>query len=247
MWQEVTKGNNVDEKLAEIFLSDFKTNIPKLAGAYIKKIDPALTVSTITERTVAWAESWSEELGRLMKLTSKDEIEKILVHTLKDGKSVADFSRALMDSGIRDEYYRARRVALTETLRAHSAAQQEAIVQNPAVTRKEWVHTGNYRNTPRENHAAMDGVSVPKNEPFELEGADGGIYFPMYPRDPVLPPEESINCHCIHRGIVEEDVLGLPLEERKRLQEQAIAEDDGEWEKEIDARNKARAGIEDLE
>ena len=35
----------------------------------------------------------------------------------------------------------------------------------------------------------------------------------------------------------------LSLEERQALQAQAIADDDGEWEKELDAQNKARAGI----
>ena len=33
-------------------------------------------------------------------------------------------------------------------------------------------------------------------------------------------------------------MLGLSLEERQALQAQAIAEDDGEWEKELDAQNK---------
>ena len=43
--------------------------------------------------------------------------------------------------------------------------------------------------------------------------------------------------------VVSEEVLGLSLEERQALQAQAIAEDDDEWEKELDAQNKARAGI----
>lgn len=41
------------------------------------------------------------------------------------------------------------------------------------------------------------------------------------------------------------EVLGLSLEERQRLQQQAIEEMDGEWERELDARNKAKAGIEE--
>jgi hypothetical protein len=38
-------------------------------------------------------------------------------------------------------------------------------------------------------------------------------------------------------------VLGLSYEERLKLQEEAIAADDREWERERDAENKARAGI----
>lgn len=243
IWPDIATGDNADEKLAEIFLEDFKKNIPTLAAGYIKAVDPELTVQIITARTTAWARDWSEELGRLMKLSMHEEIEELLTDNLQNGKSVADFTRALMDEGIRTPRYRARTAALTETLRAHSVAQQEAITQNPAVEKKEWVHTGAYRNTPRENHVAMNGVIVPKNEPFTLEGADGETYYPMYPRDTRLPVGEVANCHCIHRGIVNEIILGLPLEERKRLQQEAIDEDDGAWERELDAKNKAKAGI----
>lgn len=244
-WPEIIEGDNVDEQLARLFVEDFERNIPSLAAGYIKKIDPQLTVKTITARTTAWASEWSEKLSGLMKLDTHKEIEKLLTETLKDGKGVAEFTQALIDGGIRSERYRARATALTETLRAHSVAQQEALIQNPAVESKEWVHTGAYRNTPRENHVAMDGVIVPKDEPFVLEGADGVTYYPMYPRDPSLPPGESVNCHCIHRGVVNDDILGLPLEERKRLQQEAIDAMDDEWEKELDAKNKAKAGIED--
>ena len=216
-----------------------------MVASYIKKIDPELTVKTITARTTAWAAEWSETLGNLMKLETHKEIKHVLTDILKNGKSVADFTHALIDGGIRSERYRARAAALTETLRAHSVAQQEALIQSPAVESKEWVHTGSHRNTPRENHVAMNGVIVPKDEPFVLEGEDGVTYYPMYPRDPALPPGESVNCHCIHRGIVNAYILGLPLEERKRLQQEAIDADDGEWEKELDAKNKAKAGIEE--
>lgn len=158
---------------------------------------------------------------------------------------LGEFTRSILDSGIRDEYYKARRVAVTEVLRAHSVAQQEAFMQSPAVEEKMWKHTGAYRNDPRKNHMDMDGQRVPKDQPFELRGIKGGTYYPMYPRDSSLPPEESINCHCISQPVVSAEVLGLSLEERQRLQQQAIEEMDGEWERELDARNKAKAGIEE--
>ena len=242
-WPDIKAGDKTDEALARVFRDEFQTQMPNLASAYIKRIDPELTVSAITRRTVAWAKSWSAELGAKMKLTVHDELERLLVKHLSDGKSVADLTRAFMTSGVRDEYFRARRAAITEMLRAHSVAQQESIVQNPAVEQKEWVHTGSYRNEPRRNHVALSGVLAPKDQPFTLFGADGGIYYPMYPRDSVLPPGESVNCHCIHRGIADENVLGLSIEQRRQLQQKAIAEDDGKWEKELDAKNKAKAGI----
>ncbi|MCC8110396.1 MAG: phage head morphogenesis protein [Ruminococcus sp.] len=227
IWPKIVEGDTTDKTLTKLFAEDFEKNIPKLATTYIKQVDPQLTVSTITARTTVWASDWSGKLAELMKLDTQTEIEKLLTDTLKEGKSVADFTQALIDGEIRSERYRARSAALAETLRAHSVAQQEAITQNPAVESKEWVHTGEYRNSSRENHVAMNGVIVPKDEPFTLGGADGETYYLMYPRDPSLPPGESVNCHCIHRGIVNEDILGLSLEERKRLQQEAIDADDG--------------------
>ena len=41
-----------------------------------------------------------------------------------------------------------------------------------------------------------------------------------------------------------EKALGLSLEERRTLQQQAIDEMDDDWERELDARNRAKAGIE---
>ena len=257
-WEEIKETDDTGDVLAELFYNSFTTNMPKLATSYIKRIDSALTVSQITRRTVDWAQSWSAKLGKIMKLTTHERIENLLIENLREGKSVADFTRDLIDAGIRgkreeekedgtiiiiDEYHRARTTAVTEMLRAHSVAQQEAITQNPAVEDKMWVHTGGHRNKPRQNHVNMDGVIVRKDQPFSLTGADGNEYYPMYPRDPELPAGESINCHCIHQGIASEDALGLSLEERKRLQQQAIDEDDGLWEREIDVQNRARAGI----
>jgi len=59
---------------------------------------------------------------------------------------------------------RARQTSITEILRAHSVAQQEAIMQNPAIEFKEWVHTGIYQYKPRQNHVDIDGVIALKSE-----------------------------------------------------------------------------------
>jgi len=244
IWPGVKLSDDIDEKLRIIFFEEFNIYMPELISNYVATIDPELVASAITKRTAAWVESWSEELGQIMKLNSHEEIENILVNGLKDGQGVAEFTQTILDSGIRDEYYKARRVSVTEVLRAHSYSQHEAYVQSPAVENHLWRHTGSQKNEPRQNHVDMDGQIVPIDEPFVLIGADGEIYYPMVPRDSILPPGEAVNCHCIEQPVVSDDILGLPLEERQRLQQEAIDDDDGEWEKELDAKNKAKAGIE---
>jgi uncharacterized protein with gpF-like domain len=117
-------------------------------------------------------------------------------------------------------------------------------MQSPAVKQKLWRHSGSYHNTPRENHEDMDGQVVDKADTFTLIGADGGVYYPRYPRDPDLPPGETINCHCIDEPVVDDDVFGLSLEERQALQQRAIDAMDDDWEAALDAENRAKAGIE---
>ncbi len=244
IWPGVKLTDGAAEKLAEIFKEQLAEYLPELATPYIQQMDKELTCSTLSKRTTAWVESWSAELSGLMKLSSHEQIERILNKNLEAGTGIQGFITDIQDSGIRTERYRARTTAITESLRAHSVAQEEAIQQSPATESKEWVHTGSYRNEPRENHQRMNGQVVPKDKPFTLYGADGGTYYPMYPRDPSLPAGESINCHCVHRGIVSKEVLGLDLKERKRLQAEIVADMDDKWIKELEAKNRAKAGIE---
>ena len=245
IWPGVKLNDAAKSKLATVFTERLSEFLPEYIGYYIAQTDRGLKLTQVSKRTLAWVKSWSKDLGEIMQLNSHKEIERILEKGLAEGSGITEFTRAILDSGIRDEYYKARRVAVTEVLRAHSVAQQEAYMQSPAVSEKMWKHTGEYRNEPRQNHVDMDGQRVPVEEPYELIGADGGTYEPMYPRDPLLPPEESINCHCISQPVVSEETLGLPLEERQRLQQEAIDAMDDEWEKELDAQNKAKAGIDE--
>lgn len=245
VWPAVKLNDTAKGKLATVFAEQLDEFMPEYIGYYLAQTDKSLKLTQVSKRTTAWVVSWSKDLGEIMQLNSHKEIENILAKGLENGSSIAEFTRAIEDSGIRDEYYKARRVAVTEVLRAHSVAQQEAYMQSPAVSEKMWRHTGEYRNEPRQNHVDMDGQRVPVDQPFELTGADGSTYEPMYPRDTILPPEESINCHCISQPVVNEKILGLPLEERQQLQQQAIDAMDDEWEKELDEKNKAKAGIEE--
>lgn len=243
VWPAVKKNNPTAQKLFDLFWQDFTGYMTPLASKYIATTDAELTVNAVSQRTVNWTQSWSKDLAELMKLDGHTEVEKILTTAMEEGQSVAEVTRALMDSGIRNEYVRARRTALTETLRAHSVAAQEAMMQSPAVVEKEWRHTGAYRNTPRQNHADMSGQRVRKEEPYVLQGLDGGVYYPQYPRDPSLPASESINCHCISQPVVSEEILGLPIEERRQLQEEALAAMDDAWEEELYLRNLAASGL----
>lgn len=242
-WPEVKENDGLKNGITVIFADEFEKLMPRLIEYYLSRTDKELKLEQVSRRTTAWIGEWSQELGEIMQLNSHKEIEGILKTGLKEGIGVEEFTRRIQESGIRNEYYKARRVAVTEVLTAHRAAQQEAFMQSPVVAEKMWKHTGSYRNSPRQNHVDMNGQRVPVSEPFELTGADGRSYSPMFPGDPALPPGERINCHCTCQPVVSEDILGLSLEERQRLQQEAIDGMDNEWEKELDAKNRAKAGI----
>lgn len=239
-WAQCQSDSHLGDDVTDALRTEFERTVPRLVDDYLKTTDMGLAAETISRRTTNWINSWSRDLGNIMKLTSHREIEDILTRNLRDGKSVADAARELMDAGIRSNYSRARATALTEMLTAHSVSNQEAYMQSPAVEGKEWRHSGSRHNKPRANHVDMDGEIVGKNDKFTLDGADGWTYRPMYPRDVTLPAGERVNCHCITQPVVNEDVLGLSLDERKRLQQQAIDEDDESWLEDLDRQNRER-------
>ena len=236
-WPEVQNREDVVRKLTRTFESTFNDVIPEYVESYIKRTDADLSAIALTHRTQNWVNSWSSQLADLMRLSDNKNIQNILNNALQNGESVQDTANAIADSGIRSPGYRARRVATTELLRAHSVAQQESFMQSPAVEEKMWRHSG-WRKYARQNHMNMDGQRVRKDLPFTLFGEEGGIHYPMYPRDAVLPPGESVNCGCIAEPIVNEYVLGMSLEERQKLQQEAIEQLDDEFDKMLDEQNK---------
>lgn len=229
------------EEIARTVVKEFSYCMPKLVESYSTQIDAQAPIRTMTTNAASFIRGWSKDLGELMKLDQYKGIEQILLDGIQTGDSVPNVARKIRQAGIRDKAWKARRVALTEMLRASSVAQQDAMTQSPACVGKRWRHTGSRKNEPRPNHVEMNGQEVLKNEPFELIGRDGETYHPMYPRDPSLPAAESVNCHCIMQMVTDPNIFALPPEERRRIAEQArknVQATEDEWSKELTERAK---------
>lgn len=229
-WEDVReKVDNLDDGIAETVESMtaemFQEQIPEYANIYIKDTDSELVVSTIRTSTSKWISSWSARLGELMHVETHKQMTDVIDSAISNGKSISELAKQIQAGEWRTEYYQAKRVAMTEVLRAHSVAAQEAYIQSPAVTGKMWNHAGGSLK-PRQNHVDMNGIIVPKGEPFTLIGADGVTYRPMMPRDSNLPAGEAVSCQCMMQPIVSEEVLGMSYEERKAMQDAVLAEDD---------------------
>ena len=126
------------------------------------------------------------------------KLEELVAEHIKAGSSVQNLTRALLDCGLYVDYQEAFKVAQHELLLAHTQLSHESIMSNPAITQKIWSYTGEKNNysVHCRNHDTLDNTIVPKDEPFKLVGLDGNTYYPMYPRDPILPISERKGCLC---------------------------------------------------
>jgi len=88
----------------------------------------------------------------------------------------------------------ARRIAQTEMAKAQSAgrylAAEQAEKEYGLPMLKTWHHKSGQEN-PRLNHGALNGKTIPKNEPFDVDGEPM-----MYSQDVNASARNIINCHC---------------------------------------------------
>lgn len=246
VWPEISNSDEMEKALYDLFYQQFDELLRRFTKQWVISADVELgevVDDRITRPAEAFIKGWSQQLADIMHLNTKDGIEKILLDAQEQNQTIDEVAQAIADSGIRECGYRSRRVAVTEVLRVEEYAHQEARIQNPSCYKKEWVHTGAAH--PRENHVAINGQQVFKREPFTLTGRNGGTYYPMCPRDTSLPAEESINCHCTTKDIVDQEILGMSLEDRVALREKYMNEVNAEydaWEQKFNEEH----GIEEL-
>ena len=181
-------------------------------------LDKDVSFNTLSGRTKAWIENWSEDLASLMQLNTHVALEAALTDVINEGKGIPDAVKVIKDlpGFTRD---RARTTAITEILTANSASQQEAYMQSPAVTKKKWRHSGPKKIKPRKAHVELSGTEVDTEDAFNVNGYGGD-----YPRDPRLPAKERINCHCVLQPVVDRKILGLPAVDKEAIRAAAMKE-----------------------
>ncbi len=104
----------------------------------------------------------------------------------------------------KDKQHRAETIVRTEVNRIHNAAHHEGALELEADNIEVWkTWLRGFAKNPRHAHTRMSGVKVRVSDPFPWDAEHVGAAnalprsrWPMYPLDPVLPAEESINCHC---------------------------------------------------
>lgn len=135
-----------------------------------------------------------EEIGtkvKDIKETTKSQIERIITEGREKGLKMEEISQNISKEVNGMSITRARTIANTEV------GDLRAKIDNDLATEtkmeyKTWLHTGVAKRD-RSNHARLDMKKIPMNEEFDL----GNGIKALYPHDPKLPPEETINCHCM--------------------------------------------------
>lgn len=112
-------------------------------------------------------------------------------------QSIAAINRAL--GGPAAWSYRAERIYVTETLRAHSITTEQGIrdLDRRVPTGKKWM----WSHISRQEHAEINGQIVAADKKFRVpipatKAHGRRIVLMRFPRDPAAPPEATIFCGC---------------------------------------------------
>ncbi|RJS56732.1 phage minor head protein [Bacillus subtilis] len=211
--QNLFAEDDFEEEFQELTEGFLQQTIEELAKVIMDSIDPEVPFKVLSTRTVNWIKDWSKKLAGIMKLNTHEAVENVLTDAIENGSSIQDIELTLKDMPQFDRE-RARKTAITEVLAASSAAQHESYVQSPAVKKKKWRHSGGKKNNPRENHIVLDGTVIGVDEEFQIPGSSETC---MFPRDSKLSAGERINCHCVLSPVVDNEILGLPAEEKGKM------------------------------
>lgn len=190
----------------------------ELAKVMMESIDPDVIFEVLSGRTTNWIKNWSTDLADIMELNTHKALEKELLDAITNGDSIADVELRMKDMPQFDRN-RARATARTEILTASSRAHWESFMQSPSVIMKKWKHSGTKNIDARETHIAMDGVEIPVDDYFLVDGEEG-----LFPRDPSFSPKNRVNCGCALGPVVDEDILRFTKEEKEAMRQEVLEE-----------------------
>jgi SPP1 gp7 family putative phage head morphogenesis protein len=138
-----------------------------------------------------WLEEQSLELAGAVTETTRKNVEHVLKESSRYGSSVENTARDIERVFEEAKGNRARLIARTELNKAANGAGWLQATESGVVKTKTWMTAGDGRV--RDEHAAMEGETVPLDEPFS-----NGLMFPSQP-----------NCRCTLTYGLDEEALGM--------------------------------------
>lgn len=167
----------------------------------------AISLSTDISDTVAY-DRMRMAAGRRMTTVSetiKEMVRKTMVEVAEDNGSVSDATRELRTFLDTDIPNHSRLVARTETRLAQSDGSQALAESSDLIAGKKWNATNDNRT--RAWHAEMDGVIVPKDEPFIVPRVSDNDQPGDYPREAfTVGSDQPFNCRCVQEPVLEDNM-----------------------------------------
>lgn len=216
--QDLTASDTFINDMAGITIEFLELTIKELCTIMMDTIDKDVQFEIFSQSTVDWINSWSYDLGELMHINTTKALEILLNEALENGEGINKIVDTLKDFPEFDRH-RAKVIAITEMLTAHSRSLWESYMQSPAVTGKTWKHSGGKGIEPRADHVALDGTTINVDETFTVGGEEA-----QFPRDTSLSAKQRVNCHCTLGPSVDQDIIKLSKEEKLKLREEALKE-----------------------
>ena len=195
-WEKVLP-KKINEKYLKKWYSDMFLGVGLPAGREaVNDFLSRKAESNIWEDTLnKWISKNGGKKVKIMTEGLKDWFRGAIKEAIKDqSESVESMTKLLYDN-VTNHYkdvaeWQIRRIVQTESLTALSVAADESVRALGIPFNKTWVISGN--NT-RPAHLLMDGVTIPEDEAFDVDGEQM-----MFPRDDSMGASAGniINCAC---------------------------------------------------
>lgn len=149
-----------------------------------------------------------EYFAKEINQTTINDLNDLLIFAMENGTGLEDTKKAIKelfdrynnipDDGQGEKLSRAEMIARTETSNVKNAMSYNRYKASKKVIGYEWLATGG--KGARENHTALDGVTIDKDGFFNVSG-----YKVKRPYDSKLPAKEKINCRCDVLPVIKND------------------------------------------
>jgi hypothetical protein len=204
---------------------DFFPALQRVMGAMYRDITRETAASMVDrfKSGFTWIETKADEDGFYERLyeeymqryggqrisqiseATRGQIVRIIERGLRDGLSLDEISDELMQTAPILSETRAHIISRTETHSASMYASINSAKRSTLPLNKEWVSAEDGRTrdfgegdgeVDEFSHRAMNGVTVPLDDPFEVPTRFGTTEQLMYPGDPAGSAANIINCRC---------------------------------------------------
>lgn len=219
------------EKLIGQSMMQFKKKYPSDVAVKYSEIDEWLTCieESLDEykrlMPIGYNEELIQEIIQYFQIHLLDKAVLPISDTMKewildrfiDGQQQGKSLSQIKDELIKHDFPKNRAIVITRTevLRASNHGAVAGAKKAGYKTNKMWISAKDFRTRriPRDeySHVAMDGITVPLEEPFHVPRRDGGYDFLMQPGDPAGDPANTIMCRCSVGFSVVRGTNGLPI------------------------------------